>query len=614
MTEKLLIYQSLVDKFPSFVREMERLGLEILAAVDSDEVLRKAEEHHPGVVILDVGMEGVGGMECCRRLKHPAVDGFSPKVVLVAAFRSPVAESRAREAGCDLLFLAGEPDSKLTDFVISSVAIPLQGGAKPASEFSFEAHTIPVEPPKAEENIATQVLGEPGYLLPQQVQRISPRIDIPGVMSYTVGGREKTGWSINSSRTGILFAVDEEYPLGTEAVLRFSLPDGSQFELPVSIVRILKLRLPVNSLPFGVGAKFGFLTEIQIDKLSQLMESRSLALASRIKSGFLEKVFRNAEDVVNEALGTEEIPQELILYLEEIRPFEHEAFASDGLVQQCVRSLVGMRVQCTAFRVFLPSLRANPMILGPTYFPILSTILEKADAIESDVDILVRDAVTRGDDATREGLNDASNRLYQAKLKLLYAMDEMIKPDGHGPLEGAIVRKAKERVQALQALSAREPEVVKYNPRTAAVLQEAKEAKRESKKSEAEPTAEASEAAVPATPRIRRSFVLALLTAMVAVFFTQQRTQADLKQLKLPVSIVGVEQKEEGIILRVQPQVWASATRRTKDDLLRRLEAFLLANQLKQAEILTPKGTRLAALMSTIGDRGLIYGRRIYSR
>ncbi len=613
MSEKILIFQDLAEQFSSLIQEMGRLGVGVVLAKDGEEALQKASKELPKVAILGVAMPGAGGMECCRKLKAPEDATQAPKVVLVASSRSALVKERARDAKCDLLFPLGEPDSTLTEFVLSSLSIPPGAVPKvePSASTGASGKTFPELPESS--GISGHLLSDPEYVLPQPTRKVATRFDIPGFMTYVVAGREKRGWSINASGSGILFAVDEEYPVGTEVRLRFSLPDGSQFELPASTFRVQKLKVPVSHLPIGVGAKFAPLTEFQKDRLQLLIESRSLALSAQLKPEFLRSVFDDAEKIIQEALAAETIPPEVDLCLEGIHPFEREAFASDGTVRKCVRNLVGIRMRCSAFRLFLPSLKTDPKTFGPIYIPILAQILEKADGIESDVDFLVREAVLSGDDNTRQGLNDASNRLYQAKLKLLYGVDEMIRLEGLGPGEKEIIGKVKARIDALHALSATESDVVKYNPRTKIAIQSAKEARKEPAKEGTSSKLSAKEGdTFRPSMHVRLPFLFALAIAIVAIFVLPQKPKVDLNQLQLPIRFDKVEQVDESIVLYMQLQDWKYATRKNRDEVLRRLEVFLLANRLQQAEIRAQNGTRLAALLGGEGDRGQIFTRRIY--
>ena len=77
-----------VDDNPMNVEILEaRLaaqGYEILTAGDGEQALALARGQHPDLILLDVMMPGVDGIEVCRRLKADAALPFMP-VILVTA-------------------------------------------------------------------------------------------------------------------------------------------------------------------------------------------------------------------------------------------------------------------------------------------------------------------------------------------------------------------------------------------------------------------------------------------------------------------------------------------------------------------------------------------------
>ncbi len=64
-----------VDDEPTIVeivgRYMERAGYETLQAGDGPEALRQADLHHPDLVVLDLMLPGIDGIEVLRRLREP---------------------------------------------------------------------------------------------------------------------------------------------------------------------------------------------------------------------------------------------------------------------------------------------------------------------------------------------------------------------------------------------------------------------------------------------------------------------------------------------------------------------------------------------------------------
>jgi DNA-binding response OmpR family regulator len=83
------------------IRRLVRTVLEaddfaVMEAADGFEALNLAEAASPSVVILDVMMPQLDGVEVCRRLDHDAL-----KVVMLTARDDPELEKRCRDAGAD---------------------------------------------------------------------------------------------------------------------------------------------------------------------------------------------------------------------------------------------------------------------------------------------------------------------------------------------------------------------------------------------------------------------------------------------------------------------------------------------------------------------------------
>ena len=81
------------------IRRLVRTVLEaddfmVVEAAGGAEALDVASSEHPAVVVLDVMMPDIDGVEVCRRLDHRTV-----KVVMLTARDDPELEARCREAG-----------------------------------------------------------------------------------------------------------------------------------------------------------------------------------------------------------------------------------------------------------------------------------------------------------------------------------------------------------------------------------------------------------------------------------------------------------------------------------------------------------------------------------
>ena len=73
-------------------------GCEVVVAQDGESAIDTARELRPDVVLLDVMMPGINGVEVCRLLK---AETDPPKVVMVTARSSIVDQAAGRGAGAD---------------------------------------------------------------------------------------------------------------------------------------------------------------------------------------------------------------------------------------------------------------------------------------------------------------------------------------------------------------------------------------------------------------------------------------------------------------------------------------------------------------------------------
>jgi CheY-like chemotaxis protein len=99
------------------VRRLVRTVLEaddykVVDARDGDEALRLLETTKVKVVVLDVMMPGLDGVEVCRKIDHDAV-----KVVMLTARDDPVLEEACREAGADAFLTKPFSSIRLLDVI-----------------------------------------------------------------------------------------------------------------------------------------------------------------------------------------------------------------------------------------------------------------------------------------------------------------------------------------------------------------------------------------------------------------------------------------------------------------------------------------------------------------
>jgi adenylate cyclase len=82
------------------VTRLEAHGYQTLQAADGEAALRGVTQHHPDVVLLDVMMPNLDGLEACRRLKSDRAVAFTP-VILVTARTATQDIVAGLDAGAD---------------------------------------------------------------------------------------------------------------------------------------------------------------------------------------------------------------------------------------------------------------------------------------------------------------------------------------------------------------------------------------------------------------------------------------------------------------------------------------------------------------------------------
>lgn len=91
---------------------LEADEFEVAEARDGQAALALASETQPAVVVLDVMMPGLDGVEVCRRLDHEQV-----KVVILTARDDPKLETESRAAGADAFMTKPFAPMELLDLV-----------------------------------------------------------------------------------------------------------------------------------------------------------------------------------------------------------------------------------------------------------------------------------------------------------------------------------------------------------------------------------------------------------------------------------------------------------------------------------------------------------------
>ena len=81
-------------------RRLEKRDLDVIVAVDGREGIRKANEQHPDLILMDIGLPEVNGCDATRTLKSDEATSAIPLIILTAHATTDERE-QALQAGCD---------------------------------------------------------------------------------------------------------------------------------------------------------------------------------------------------------------------------------------------------------------------------------------------------------------------------------------------------------------------------------------------------------------------------------------------------------------------------------------------------------------------------------
>jgi DNA-binding response OmpR family regulator len=98
MGEKVLVVDDEFEIRDLLSRFLTEEGYEVIVAPNGDEALELAETENPEVILLDIKMPGIDGIEICKRLKAKEKTRFIPVIMATALWDT---YSEAIESGAE---------------------------------------------------------------------------------------------------------------------------------------------------------------------------------------------------------------------------------------------------------------------------------------------------------------------------------------------------------------------------------------------------------------------------------------------------------------------------------------------------------------------------------
>lgn len=81
-------------------RRLERRGFSVISAIDGRQALAKAYEAKPDLILLDMSLPEISGIEVAKELRTNAATAATP-IIALTAFATEADRQRALEAGCN---------------------------------------------------------------------------------------------------------------------------------------------------------------------------------------------------------------------------------------------------------------------------------------------------------------------------------------------------------------------------------------------------------------------------------------------------------------------------------------------------------------------------------
>lgn len=84
-----------------FVSAFERLGFSVIKSHDGQETIDAALKHHPDVILLDILMPKLNGVEVIKKLREPESSCKNTPILVLSALDKLYQKREALEAGAD---------------------------------------------------------------------------------------------------------------------------------------------------------------------------------------------------------------------------------------------------------------------------------------------------------------------------------------------------------------------------------------------------------------------------------------------------------------------------------------------------------------------------------
>lgn len=116
MTTKILIVEDHEDCRELLVIQFQRMGYQVIEATSGEKGIEKALEEKPDLIIMDLGLPGINGIEATTRLKQNIKTAHIP-VVAYTAWSEEKFKQTAKQAGMAEFLVKPTPPHVLNEVI-----------------------------------------------------------------------------------------------------------------------------------------------------------------------------------------------------------------------------------------------------------------------------------------------------------------------------------------------------------------------------------------------------------------------------------------------------------------------------------------------------------------
>jgi len=124
MNERILIVEDNPENMKVFEMVLSAKGYTLLKAIDGEEALDIAIRERPDLVIMDIQLPGMNGLEVTRKLRENSAFSRIP-IIAVSAYAMKGDKEKAIEAGCNAYLSKPFNIHELTG-MIAEILLPRQ--------------------------------------------------------------------------------------------------------------------------------------------------------------------------------------------------------------------------------------------------------------------------------------------------------------------------------------------------------------------------------------------------------------------------------------------------------------------------------------------------------